>query len=80
MSVSLTLDRAHVAGEPVCFAVKVINRQNVAKKMKVHFNAQAKEYNHGPSDAFWETHGVIKLAPMEGTFTFHSSTHLNVHF
>ncbi|XP_038553295.1 transglutaminase 5, like isoform X3 [Micropterus salmoides] len=65
VSVSLTLDRAHVAGEPVCFAVKVINRQNVAKKMKVHFNAQAKEYNHGPSDAFWETHGVIKLAPME---------------
>ncbi|XP_045884696.1 transglutaminase 5, like isoform X2 [Micropterus dolomieu] len=65
VSVSLTLDRAQVAGEPVCFTVKVINRQNVAKKMKVHFNAQAKEYNHGPSDAFWETHGVIKLAPME---------------
>lgn len=40
--------------------------------MKVHLNAQAKEYNHNPSDTFWETHGIIKLAPMEGKFAFHS--------
>ncbi|XP_059184843.1 transglutaminase 5, like [Centropristis striata] len=66
MSVSLTLDKAPVAGEPVCFTVKIINKQKITKKMKMHLNAQAKEYNNSPSDTFWETHGVIQLAPMEG--------------
>ncbi|XP_030277235.1 transglutaminase 5, like isoform X1 [Sparus aurata] len=65
VAVLLSLDKAPVAGEPVRFTVKVINKQNVAKMMKVHVNAQAKEYNHSPSDTFWETHGVIQLAPME---------------
>ncbi|XP_044027309.1 transglutaminase 5, like isoform X2 [Siniperca chuatsi] len=65
VSVFLTLDKAPVAGEPVCFTVKVINKQSIAKMMKVHLNAQAKEYNNSPSDTFWETQGVIKMAPME---------------
>ncbi|XP_029989916.1 transglutaminase 5, like isoform X2 [Sphaeramia orbicularis] len=63
--VFLTLEKAPVAGEPIHFTVKVINKQNVTKRMKVHFNAQAKEYNHSPSDTFWENHGVMQLAPME---------------
>lgn len=70
VAVLLSLDKAPVAGEPVRFTVKVINKQNVAKMMKVHVNAQAKEYNHSPSDTFWETHGVIQLAPMEGKTHF----------
>lgn len=70
VAVFLILDKAPVAGEPVRFTVKVINKQNVAKMMKVHANAQAKEYNHSPSDTFWETHGVIQLAPMEGKTHF----------
>ncbi|XP_074497796.1 transglutaminase 5, like [Sebastes fasciatus] len=65
VSVVLILDKAVVAGEPVCFTVKVINKQRAAKMMKVHLNAQAKEYNNSPSDTFWETHGVVQLAPME---------------
>lgn len=69
VAVFLTLDKAPIAGEPVTFKVKVINKQNIAKNMKVHFNAQAKEYNHSPLDTFWETHGIIQLAPMEGTST-----------
>ncbi|KAF3856603.1 hypothetical protein F7725_017326 [Dissostichus mawsoni] len=63
--VVLSLDKTPVAGEPVCFTVKVINKQRVAKMMKIHLNAQAKEYNNSPSDTFWETHGVVKLGPME---------------
>ncbi|XP_034725500.1 transglutaminase 5, like isoform X1 [Etheostoma cragini] len=63
--VFLTLDNAPVAGEPVRFTVKVINKQKVAKKMRLHLNAQAKEYNNSPSDTFWETSGVLQLAPME---------------
>lgn len=74
MLVFLTLDKAPVSGEPVRFTVKVTNKQKVTKMMKVHLNAQAKEYNNSPSDTFWETHGVIKLEPMEGKFTLHSST------
>lgn len=65
----LTLDKSPVAGEPIRFTVKVINKQRVPKKLIVHLNAQAKEYNHGPSDTFWENHGVMQLAPMEGKFT-----------
>ncbi|KAG7493407.1 protein-glutamine gamma-glutamyltransferase 5-like [Solea senegalensis] len=63
--VSLTLDKAPVAGEPICFTVKVMNKQNHTKLMKVNINAQAKEYNHSPSDTFWETNGIIQLEPME---------------
>lgn len=64
----LTLDKAPVAGEPIRFTVHAVNKQNVPKTMKVHFNAQAKEYNHSPLDTFWETHGVLQLAPLEGRF------------
>lgn len=78
--VFLTLDNAPVAGGPVHFTVKVINKQKVAKKMRLHLNAQAKKYNNSPSDTFWETHGVLQLAPMEGKSTFHSSTDSNFHF
>uniref|UniRef100_A0A8C2WGH5 protein-glutamine gamma-glutamyltransferase n=1 Tax=Cyclopterus lumpus TaxID=8103 RepID=A0A8C2WGH5_CYCLU len=63
--VVLDLDKAPVAGEPVHFTVKVMNKHRVAKRIKVHLNAQAKEYNHSPSDTFWESHGVVQLAPME---------------
>uniref|UniRef100_A0A8C9WYZ8 protein-glutamine gamma-glutamyltransferase n=1 Tax=Sander lucioperca TaxID=283035 RepID=A0A8C9WYZ8_SANLU len=59
--VFLTLDNAPVAGGPVHFTVKVINKQKVAKKMRLHLNAQAKKYNNSPSDTFWETHGVLQL-------------------
>ncbi|XP_047437950.1 transglutaminase 5, like [Mugil cephalus] len=63
--VFLALDKSPIAGEPVSFFVKLVNKQSVAKMVKVHLNAQAKEYNHGPSDTFWEKHGVIELAPRE---------------
>ncbi|KAE8298321.1 Protein-glutamine gamma-glutamyltransferase 5 [Larimichthys crocea] len=63
--VFLILDKAPVAGEPVRFTVKVINKHRVAKMMKIHLNAQTKEYNHSPLDTFWETHGALQLAPNE---------------
>lgn len=77
MEVFLSLDKAPVVGEPIRFTVKVINKQNVAKVMKVHLNAQAKEYNNSPSDTFWETHGAMQLAPMEGNLlSSHSLTQI----
>ncbi|RVE73053.1 hypothetical protein OJAV_G00045530 [Oryzias javanicus] len=63
---SMSLDKAPVAGEPIRLTVKVTNRQNLAKTVKVHSNAQAKEYHNSPSDTFWENHEVIQLGPMEG--------------
>ncbi|XP_071398940.1 transglutaminase 5, like [Centroberyx affinis] len=71
VSVSLTLDKAPVAGAPVLFTVKVINKEPVAKVIKKHLNAQAKEYNHSPSDTFWEAHSIIRLAPMEAKVLHH---------
>ncbi|KAM3621781.1 uncharacterized protein V6R79_015918 [Siganus canaliculatus] len=65
VAVTLILDHVPVAGEPIRFTVKVVNNQNVAKRMTLHLNAQAKEYNHSPSDTFWENHGVLKLGPRE---------------
>ncbi|CAF96527.1 unnamed protein product, partial [Tetraodon nigroviridis] len=65
IAVFLTLDKAPVAGEPICFSVTVLNRHQVAKKLKVHLNAQAKEYNHNPSDTFWETHGTMEVSPKQ---------------
>ncbi|KAK7916178.1 hypothetical protein WMY93_011939 [Mugilogobius chulae] len=63
--VILTLDKAAVSGEPIRFTVKIINKQNKAKRFKMHLNAQAKEYNHSPSDTFWESHGLIQMGPQE---------------
>lgn len=37
--------------------------------LKVYLNAQAKEYNHSPSDTFWETQGVIEMLPLGCRFT-----------
>ncbi|CAG5979073.1 unnamed protein product [Menidia menidia] len=65
VKILLMLDKAPVSGEPILFTVKVRNNQNVTKTMRVHFNAQVKEYNHSPSDTFWENHGILQLAPME---------------
>lgn len=64
--VILSLDKAPVAGEPVSFTVKLINKQKVRKAMKLHLNAQAKEYNHSPSDTFWANSDIVQLGPMEG--------------
>ncbi|MEQ2315858.1 hypothetical protein AMECASPLE_026723 [Ameca splendens] len=63
--VSLTLNKSPASGEPISFLVKAVNKQKIPKVVKVHLNAQAKEYNHSPSETFWEKHGVIQLAPME---------------
>lgn len=76
VAVFLMVDKAPVVGEPISFTVNVINKQNVAKTMKMHLNAQAKEYNHSPSDTFWETHGVVQLAPMDGKIHSHPMTEM----
>ncbi|XP_035980591.1 protein-glutamine gamma-glutamyltransferase 5-like [Fundulus heteroclitus] len=65
VTVFLDLNKSPVAGEPVIFTVKVGNTQSTPKTLKVHLNAQAKEYNHSPTETFWEKHGVLQLAPME---------------
>ncbi|XP_054607912.2 transglutaminase 5, like isoform X1 [Nothobranchius furzeri] len=65
VEVFLFLDKSPVVGEPIRFMVKIKNRQKVTKRLKVHLNAQAKEYNRSPSDTFWENHGIMQLAPME---------------
>jgi len=69
MSVTLTLDRAPVTGLPVLVTVTVTNTEAVAKVIKVHLNAQAKQYNNSPSDTFWEDHSIVNLAPLEGKLT-----------
>ena len=68
VSVALTLDKAPVAGVPIVFRVTITNKETVAKEIIEHLNAQAKQYNHSPSDTFWEAERVVKLAPLEGKF------------
>ncbi|XP_077428919.1 transglutaminase 5, like [Vanacampus margaritifer] len=65
MAAILTLDKTPVAGGVIRFTLKVINRQPVAKMMKVHVNAQIKEYNSSPADTFWENHSIVQLGPLE---------------
>ncbi|XP_072307917.1 transglutaminase 5, like [Eucyclogobius newberryi] len=61
----LTLDKAAVSGQPIGFTVKIINKQKKTKRFRMHLNAQAKEYNHSPSDTFWESNGVVQMGPSE---------------
>ncbi|XP_077385943.1 transglutaminase 5, like [Festucalex cinctus] len=65
MAAILTLDKTPVAGGVIRFTLKVVNRQPVAKMMKVHVNAQIKEYNSSPADTFWENHNVVRLGPLD---------------
>ncbi|XP_056462367.1 transglutaminase 5, like [Gadus chalcogrammus] len=65
VSVTLTLEKAPVAGVPITFRVTITNKETVAKEIIEHLNAQAKQYNHSPSDTFWEAESVVKLAPLE---------------
>ena len=76
VSVTLTLEKAPVAGVPITFRVTITNKETVAKEIIEHLNAQAKQYNHSPSDTFWEAESVVKLAPLEGKFTSFKSLHL----
>ena len=69
VSVDLTLEKAPVAGVPVVFRVTITNKEPVAKEIIEHLNAQAKQYNHSPSETFWEAQNVVQLAPLEGKFT-----------
>ncbi|KAJ3602848.1 hypothetical protein NHX12_030593 [Muraenolepis orangiensis] len=71
MSVTLTLDKAPVAGVPIVFTVTVTNTESVAKVIKEHLNAQAKKYNNSPSDTFWEAHSIVNLAPREVKVVHH---------
>lgn len=66
MAAVLTLDQTPVAGTVIRVSLKVINRQRVAKVMKVHVNAQIKEYNSSPAETFWENHSTVQLGPLEG--------------
>ena len=63
---SLALLKTPVSGESISFAVTVTNMEAVPKVLKEHVNAQAKTYDHSPSDTFWESHGLIQIAPLEG--------------
>lgn len=66
LSVSLSLVKVPVDGESISFTVTVTNMTAMPKVVQEHVNAQAKEYNHSPSDTFWESHNVIRVAPYEG--------------
>ncbi|XP_077459899.1 transglutaminase 5, like isoform X2 [Stigmatopora argus] len=65
MSAALTLDETPVSGGVLRLTLKVVNRQRAAKTLKVHLNAQTKEYNHSPGETFWEKHGILRLGPLE---------------
>uniref|UniRef100_A0A8B9LNC9 protein-glutamine gamma-glutamyltransferase n=1 Tax=Astyanax mexicanus TaxID=7994 RepID=A0A8B9LNC9_ASTMX len=71
LSVMLTLLKAPVMGGSISFSVTVTNKENTPKTVREHVNAQAKSYNHTPSDAFWEAHNTIQLAPNESKVLQH---------
>ncbi|XP_046892773.1 transglutaminase 5, like [Hypomesus transpacificus] len=65
LSVSLALLKMPVSGESISFAVTITNMEAIPKVLKEHVNAQAKTYDHSPSDTFWESHSLIQIAPLE---------------
>ncbi|KAM6979579.1 transglutaminase 5, like [Aplochiton taeniatus] len=65
LTVSLSLQKTPVAGESIFFTVTVTNKEDVAKVIKQHVNAQAKVYSHAPLGTLWEAHSTVSLAPLE---------------
>lgn len=64
VAVSLSLLKAPVVGESIVFNVIITNNAPKEKVLKVHINAQHKEYNRNPTAAtFWEIHNDLKIAP-----------------
>ncbi|XP_030634058.1 transglutaminase 5, like [Chanos chanos] len=71
LSVSLHLYKVPAVGENISFSVTIANRSNALRTVKEHVNAQAKEYNHSPTDTFWEVHNMVQLAPFSETVLEH---------
>ncbi|KAF4079144.1 hypothetical protein AMELA_G00189670 [Ameiurus melas] len=63
LSVELSLIQVPVVGENISFSVTVTNHGNIKKTVREYVNAQAKCYDHSPSDTFWEADNIIQLAP-----------------
>ncbi|XP_073726755.1 transglutaminase 5, like [Misgurnus anguillicaudatus] len=64
VAVSLSLLKAPVVGESIVFNVIITNNGPKEKVLKVHINAQHKEYHRNPTAAtFWEIHNDLKIAP-----------------
>ncbi|XP_062315960.1 transglutaminase 5, like isoform X1 [Osmerus eperlanus] len=72
LSVSMALLKMPLSGESISFSVTITNMEAIPKVLKEHVNAQAKTYNHSPSDTFWESHSLIQMAPLEVKVLHHN--------
>ncbi|XP_051767784.1 protein-glutamine gamma-glutamyltransferase 5-like isoform X2 [Ctenopharyngodon idella] len=65
IAVSLQLLKAPIVGENISFNVIIINEGDVSKKLRKHVNAQSKEYNCNPTEAFWKADNDLVIGPYE---------------
>lgn len=49
----------------ISFNVIIINEGDVPKKLRKHVNAQRKEYNCNPTEAFWKADNDLEIGPYE---------------
>lgn len=63
LSVKLSLIKMPLVGENIAFSVTVTNHGGVLKTVREYSNAQAKSYDHSPSDTFWEADNIIQISP-----------------
>lgn len=65
IAVSLQLLKAPIVGENISFNVIITNKGDVPKMLRKHVNAQNKEYNCNPSEAFWKAENDLEIGPYE---------------
>ncbi|XP_067230338.1 protein-glutamine gamma-glutamyltransferase 5-like [Chanodichthys erythropterus] len=65
IAVSLQLLKAPIVGENISFNVVITNKGDVPKMLRKHVNAQSKEYNCNPTEAFWKAENDLEIGPYE---------------
>lgn len=63
IAVSLDLLDRLVVGQNVLFKFTIANNFSKDKKLKVHINAQYKEYYRNPTGTFWDTFEELTIGP-----------------
>ncbi|XP_051754082.1 protein-glutamine gamma-glutamyltransferase 5-like [Ctenopharyngodon idella] len=71
IAVSLHLLKAPIVGENISFNIIIINKRNVLKRLRKHVNAQSKEYNCNPKEAFWKADNDLEIGPYESMAVKH---------
>uniref|UniRef100_I3JRU3 protein-glutamine gamma-glutamyltransferase n=1 Tax=Oreochromis niloticus TaxID=8128 RepID=I3JRU3_ORENI len=75
LNVTLKIVGVPKLGEPIHICVTITNQSNNPRVLVGHINAQVKEYDSSPSEAFWDAQTEVQIQPFSVTTLNHTISH-----